>query len=235
MEKPTAPGRLNQRSAIKNQQLHVGVILTANAFAKATSYPQCGPLGVEIASNLLTFIRAGNAKTDAAIFICLCGGGKIEVRERNLLGVLRRKVPKRLFHDRVILHFQLVLIAENKNRRRNSIGLIRSSRVAGSWRCRSRRRRCIRGGSVGRVGILIGLLAHSLLVEALGIHLVCPADLVLLILIIRRIRIPPPVRVDAAIKPGISVTPGTTIAVAVISEAVVPETLAAKISKISRG
>jgi len=41
IEKPTAPGLLNQPSASKYQQLHVGVILTGNAFANATSYPQC--------------------------------------------------------------------------------------------------------------------------------------------------------------------------------------------------
>jgi hypothetical protein len=50
-----------------------------------------------------------------------------------------------------------------------------------------------------------------LLIEALGVHLVGEADLVLLVLIIGRIGIPPPVRI-------ISVTPSTAESEAVISE-----------------
>jgi len=50
--------------------------------------------------------------------------------------------------------------------------------------------------------ILIALLAHSLLIEALGVHLIGKASLILLVLIVGGTGIPPPVGIDSAAEYG---------------------------------
>jgi len=148
---------------------------------------------------------------NAALFIGTGSGWQVEVGERNLLRVLRREIPQRLAYDGVVLHVKMVLIAKNQH---------------GSWRGpRIRWPRGLRRGA--RIEILIALpilLAHSLLIKTLRVHLVRHVNLILLILIIGS-GIPPPVRIDPSAKVGIS--EATAIAVA---ETVVPEVTEAEVT-----
>src|SRR6202020_2330583 len=98
---------------------------------------------------LLAFVGAGQAKAYSAVVVDFGGSGKIEIGKRNLLGVLRRKIPQCLSYDGVILDFLFVLIAEDQH-------------GGGSGLCAFRlvlRRRA------ARVNILIALLTHSLLIQ----------------------------------------------------------------------
>ena len=94
---------------------------------------------------LLTLTRARHAEIDTALVVRLGRSRQVEVRERNLLRMLRREVPQNLAYDGVILHFLLVLIAENQHRGWH--------RFHGILLAGLRRRRV-------RIHILIALLAH---------------------------------------------------------------------------
>ena len=135
---------------------------------------------------LLTFIGAGHTEFYAVIVIRLGGRGKIEFRERNLLRMLW-VIRHHLSNDGVVSYFLLVLITENEHGRR--VGSFRALGLA--WRRR-------RGA---RIYILVGLLAHLLFREALLVHLIGQADLILLILIGRRSRSPTTSR-DRFRRPG---------------------------------
>lgn len=161
--------------------------------------------------NLLTFVRPGDAEVNPAFVVDSRGCRDVQFRQRNLFGVLRGEYPHRLADDGIILDLLLVLIAENQHRRHNGIGAPRLTR-----RRRRRRRRRV------SIPILIALLAHSLFVQALLVHLIRQTSLFILILIVGR-TIPPPVGIDSAAEVGITVAPTAAVAVTIVSEAVAAE------------
>ena len=67
---------------------------------------------------LLPFGPARQAEVYTTIIIGFLRGGKIEIGQRNFLRALGSELPKRLTDDGVVLYFLLVLIVENKYRRR---------------------------------------------------------------------------------------------------------------------
>ncbi len=148
----------------------------------------------------MTFIGAGHTEFYAVIVIRLGGRGKIEFRERNLLRMLWREYPHHLSNDGVVSYFLLVLITENEHGR---LGSFRALGLA--WRRR-------RGA---RIYILVGLLAHLLFREALLVHLIGQADLILLILIVGGTGVPPPVGIDSAAQVRISITPTAAVSIPV--------------------
>lgn len=152
----------------------------------------------------MPFIRAGQAEIDAALVVGFRCGRDVEVREWNFFGMLRRERPQRLADDSVILHFLPTLIAEYQHGGRSGFGSF--------CLVRGRRRRT-------RIQVLIALLAHPLLIEVLLVHLVGQAYLILLILIVRGAGIPPPIRIERAVAPRISVA-AAAVSVAIISEPV---------------
>jgi len=150
---------------------------------------------------LLAFICSGRVEIDSAVLICFFCRWKVETGKGNFLGPLRGKIPERLAYDGVIFYFLCVLIAENQ--------------YGGGVSFHSLRR--LRGRRVSlTVSVLVGVPAHSLLVEALLIHLVGEADLVLLILIVGRIGIPPPVGIDSTIE--VRITEATAESETIMSE-----------------
>lgn len=110
---------------------------------------------------LLTGGRTRHVEIHAALVVFLSSGGNVEVRERNLLSVLRVEIKQGLANDGVIVHFLLVLISENQHRGRR--GLVEFLVLAVLPRRRRRR---------PRIEILIALLPHPLLIKALLVHLV---------------------------------------------------------------
>src|ERR1700689_5589359 len=111
--------------------------------------------------SLVAFAAGGNAESYSALFVGLGSRGQVEVRERNLLRVLRSEVPQRLPNNRVVVYSLLMLIAEPQHRIRQN------RRTFGLTRHSARRHRT-------GVGILIavGLLLphHLLLFEILPVH-----------------------------------------------------------------
>jgi len=71
----------------------VGVILTANAYAEAARYPQIVDQEWKNESVLQAFVRGGQTKIHTTLVVRFDRCRKIELRERNLLGALRRKIP----------------------------------------------------------------------------------------------------------------------------------------------
>jgi type IV secretory pathway TrbL component len=85
-----------------------------------------------------------------------------------------------------------------------------------------------------RIKILIALLPHSLLIETLLVHLVGQAGLVLLVIIERRTRIRPPIRiVETRVSPPISTHASVAVVVAVASAAISPESHTATITAVA--
>ena len=82
---------------------------------------------------------------------------------------------------------------------------------------------------------MITLPGHLLFIEALRVHLVRQADLVLLVLVIRGIRTPPPVGIDSAAKVRIPVTPAAAVSVAIISQTVGAESQTGRVIEVSGG
>ena len=132
-------------------------------------------------NQLLSFARRRDAEGDAAIVIGLFGRGQVEIREWNLLRVLWGEVPQSLPDDRIVADFLVVLVAEDQDR-------------GGKDR--------VRGISLGmgygaglRVRILIAvgfLLAHhALLLQTLLVHLVGDGEILVVVVIVRRVVIPP--------------------------------------------
>src|ERR1700686_2083395 len=119
--------------------------------------------------------------------------------------MLRREIPQHLAYDGVVLHFKMVLIAENQHgsRRGPCIRLPRGLR---------------RGTRIDIPIALPILFVHPLLIEALRVHLVRHVNLILLILIVRA-GIPPPVRIDPSPEIGISISIATAVAETVVPEA----------------
>src|ERR1700688_3764494 len=163
-------------------------------------------------TRLLAFLEIWHVEIDAALFVGLCGSLQVEIGERNFLLMLRGEVPQGLADDGIILHLFFVSIAENQD----CIGDdLRRVHLAGCPRRWWRR---------PLISVLIILFAHSLLVEALRVHFVRYLNLVLLILIVGRAGIPPPVGIERA-----SVPPGITKAATPEAEAVAPEAITTKI------
>ena len=71
----------------------VGVILTGNAYAEAVRYPQIVDQEWKNESVLQALVRGGQTKIHTTLVVCFDGCRKIELREWNLLGALRRKIP----------------------------------------------------------------------------------------------------------------------------------------------
>lgn len=159
----------------------------------------------ELVRILLTFLGDWEVEVYTAIVISLLRSWKVQVRKRDFLGVLGREGPQGLADDGVILNFFLVLVAEDENRRRRGIRALFRMLTRRSGPCRS-------GPGIE---ILIALLAHSLLIEALLVHLIRQAVFVLLVLVGGRAVVPPPVGIDATPKIGIAVAIATTVSVTI--------------------
>lgn len=71
----------------------VGVILTANAYAEAMRYPQIVGQEWKNESVLQACVRGGQTKIHTTLVVRFDRCRKIELREWNLLGALRRKIP----------------------------------------------------------------------------------------------------------------------------------------------
>jgi hypothetical protein len=166
------------------------------------SYPQR-------ATEIGIFTTAGTGKTQGSSrnrYWPSLAPGRWKLTPRSSLtlvvaGRSRRKVPQCLPYDGVILDFLFVLIAEDQHCGGSRICLFRSGR----------RRR------TARVNIGIALLAHSLLLKALGVHFVGQADLVLLTLIVGGAGIPPPIGINSVAQPRIA--KAATATETIISEA----------------
>lgn len=159
----------------------------------------------------MPFMRTRQAEIHTALVVRLGRGWKVEIREGNLLRMLRSEVPQRPAYDGVILHFLLMLIVENQHRGRYSFRAWFLVRWLRDW---------------ARISVRVGGGAHSLLLKALRIHLIGEAYLVLLILIVGGIRIPPPVRIECTSVPPripIAVKSATAVPIAVVSEAISSE------------
>lgn len=127
------------------------------------------------------------------------------------------EVPQGLAYDGIILNLFFVSIAENQDCIGYDLGRVD---LAGRPRRRGRL-------PISVLIILLALFAHSLLVEALGVHFVRHVNLVLLILIVGRAGIPPPIGIErASIPPGIAkaTTPEAE------AKAVTPKAIASKIT-----
>jgi hypothetical protein len=166
--------------------------------------------------NLLGFVRGWSAEGDAAIVVGPGGSGKVEIRQGDFL-MLGREGPQGLADDGVVLHFELVLIAEHEH----CGGQDRSAFRLGSFLLAARRARI-------RILIAVGLFLakHLLLLEILRVHLVSERAITLVVLVIGRARIPPP-GIDSRIPPGIAKTPAAE-AEAVVAESKVAETAVAE-------
>lgn len=169
-------------------------------------------------TTLLAFVRTGQPEIHSPLVVGLGRGRQVQVRQRNLLRMLRSEVPQRLPYDGIVLYFQPALIAEHQHRGWSGF------RTLGFMRRRRRR---------PRINILIALLAHPLLIKALLVHLVGQANLVLLVLIVRRAGIPPPIRIEQTVTPRI--TAAADIAGAVIPQAVGANSDAAGMVEAPRG
>jgi len=157
--------------------------------------------------DLLRSVRGWGAEGHAAIVVGLGGSGKIELRQGDFL-VLGRKGPQSLADDGVVLDFELVLIAEHEHRG----GQDRSAFWLGFFLLPARRARI-------RILIAVGLFLakHLLFLEVLRIHLVSERAITLVVLVIRRARVPPPPGIDSRVPPGIAKTPAAD-AEAVVAE-----------------
>jgi len=158
---------------------------------------------------LLTVVRAGHVEIHAALVVGLGSGGNVEIREWNLLRMLRVEVKQGLADDGVIVYFLFVLIAENQHRgRRGFVEFLMLSMLA--WRRRSQ----------PRIEILIALLPHPLFIKTLLVHLVGQPGLVLLVIVERRTRIRPPIGiVEPRVSPPISTHASVAVVVTVASDA----------------
>jgi len=149
-------------------------------------------------------------ETDAAIVVCLGGCGEVEIGEGNFFGALGSEGPERLADDGVVLHFLFVPVAEDEH---------------GGWHDRGAFWFLItRSGSRVRISVLIAvglfLAQHPLLVEALRVHIVRDGAIPLVVVVIGRTGIPPPVGiVVSAIRIRIKDAATATEAKAVVSEA----------------
>src|SRR5258706_5990065 len=189
--------------------IYVGVILTGKPLAQAGSYPQSGIM-LNSGRDLLPFTRARHAEIDTALVVRLGRSRQVEIRQRNLLRMLRSEDPQSLAYDGVILHFLFVLIAENQHR-----GLRRLCGFFFTFAGLRRRR--------VRIHILIALLAHPLFVQALRVHLVRQTNLAFPVLVVGRTGIPPPVRIDSAAEIRVRVAPTPPAPNAIIPEAAASE------------
>ncbi len=114
----------------------------------------------------------------AAIVVGFRGRRKIQIDQRNFLRVLRRETPQRSAYDGIILHFLLVLIAEYQDCGRQQLRVLFLARRS-RW---------------PRIRILIAGLSCIIL----STHIISVTGLILLLLIILRTRIPPPVGINAS-------------------------------------
>jgi len=71
----------------------VGVILTGNAYAEAVRYPQIVDQEWKNESVLQALVRCGQTKIHTTLVVRFDRCRKIELREWNLFGALRRKIP----------------------------------------------------------------------------------------------------------------------------------------------
>lgn len=62
------------------------------------------------------------------------------------------------------------------------------------------------------------MLTHLLFSEALLIHLVGQAHLIMLVLVVGGIGVPPPIRIDSAAQVGVSVTPTAAVSITITSK-----------------
>jgi hypothetical protein len=190
---------------------------------------------------LLGFAGGRNAESQPAIIVSLCSGRNIKIGQRDLLGALRRECPQRLPHDGIVSYLLLVLIAEDQHGR----WYRRTIRFVSAWR-----RSCVTIGitlAVFRAWIILSLLAHPLLFQALLIHFVRDLSIPFVVLVIRRSGIPPPRGiVIGSVCPRISESTTTeaqavvikpveanaipVVAKAIASEAIVGETAARKVA-----
>src|SRR5579872_1603043 len=174
---------------------------------------------------LLPFVERRDTEGYALVVVGLGGCGQVEFCERNLFCALGSEVPKRLADDSVIVDLLLVLIAEDENCVRHD----GSSRLRVSRRGARRRSRA----SVG-VLIAVGFFSpeHLLLLEALLVHVVGDLSITLVVFVVGRTCIPPPVRINAAVTPRIVTTP-TSVAEAVVAEAEVAEVMIASAEAVT--
>lgn len=193
---------------------YVAVILLAKAAGRTTNLSTGAR--TNRAGRLLPFTRTRQLEVDSAIVIGLGRRGNVEFRERNLFGALRREVPEHRTDDGVVLNLSLVLIAKNKDGSRIDMRPVVAARLRIP---RLRPRTAIRKSSIQ----ILVLLAHPLLVEIFRIHLVGHFALSFCVLIIRGVRVVPPIWIVVGVK-RISVTVIIPSSVAVATIAVVPET-----------
>src|SRR5579862_9819819 len=174
---------------------------------------------------LLAFVERRDAEGYTLVVVGLGGCGQVEFCKRNSFCAPGSEVPERLADDSVIVDLLLVLIAENKNRVRHD-GSSRL-RVGGRWAGR---------GSRASVGVLIAvsffLPQHLLLLQALLVHVVGDLSIALVVFVVGRTCIPPPVRINAAVTPRIVTTP-TSVAEAVVAEAEVVEAMIASTEAVT--
>ena len=64
---------------------------------------------------LLGLARTWGLERYSPFFVCLGGGGQIQVCQSNLFRTLRSEVPERLANDSVVAYFLPVLIAEDQD------------------------------------------------------------------------------------------------------------------------
>jgi hypothetical protein len=132
---------------------------------------------------LLGLVCGGDAEGYSSIVIRFRGCRQIQIGERDFLRVLGSKIPERLADDGVVLNLLPMLIAEDQQGRREdrtSLLFIVCRGTRGRW----------------RVGVLIAiglfLAKHSLLFEALLVHLVGEGEIVVVVVVVAGIRIPVP-------------------------------------------
>src|SRR5579863_2321497 len=145
-----------------------------------------------IRRDLLAFDRSGDVESESAFVVGFDSGGEVEIGEGDLLGVLA-EAPEGLADDGVVMDFLLVLIVEDQQ----GWGLWKSLLA---WR---------RGGAGVNIPVAIGLfltkhpLFFCLLRQTLLVHLVGLGEIILVILVIGRVRIPPPVGIVESAVVGI--------------------------------
>src|ERR1700690_549599 len=165
---------------------------------------------------LLGFVWGGDVEGQAAVVVGLSGGSEVEIGEGNFFGAGGSETPEGLAYDGVVAAFLLVLVAEDQDCGRNNCGsLLFIPGVRPSHRA---------GTSVDiLVAVGFFLAAHSLLFETLLVHLVGYGSVLLVVLIvvliIGRARIPPPVGIiESAVGIGIEVATPAAVAVAIVAE-----------------
>ena len=171
---------------------------------------------------LLGFAGAGDTEGCALLVVGFNGGGKVEIGERNLQGVLRSEIVESLSDDRVVGNFLLVLITEDEDRAGHDGGWGRVLIfVAGPHGARG----------AGRVGVCVliavgfFLAEHTLLFQILAIHLGGCGDVLSVVV---GVVVPIPVRIVEAIGPRVIAVVAAAIAVAVVAESVGAEAIAAE-------